>query len=130
MKTQLILSLAVTASLTTLTGCLRQEFTAADSGRSVALPAGTAFTVRLQSNGSTGYQWQLNAIDQAVVANTGQIYIGPAVPIPGAGGFEEWDFVTQAAGTTTLQMSYRQPWDPDSPPAETFELTVTVPTGP
>lgn len=125
-------AIATLVSLTALSGCpvpQTREFTAHDSGRTVTLPAAADFTVRLESNATTGYQWQLDALDQAVVLNTSHDYIGPAVPMPGAGGTEEWNFVTQAVGTTTLQMSYRRPWEPDAPPASTFELTVTVAAG-
>jgi inhibitor of cysteine peptidase len=129
MTIKLIFALAVIVSLTAPTGCLRpetREFTARDSGRTVTLPIGTHFTVRLASNVSTGYGWQLTALDQAVVRNTGNHYIAPEAPLPGAGGVEEWDFAVQATGTTTLEMEYRRPWEQGAPPVDTFELTVVV----
>jgi len=129
MYNRAILTIALSAALAVLTGCpspKTREFTASDNGRTLTLPAGTHFTVRLESNITTGYSWQLDAVDPAVVLNTGNNYVGPTAPMPGAGGHEDWEFVTQAAGTTTLQMAYRRPWETDNPPAETFALTITV----
>jgi inhibitor of cysteine peptidase len=132
MQNNLVFTIAISAALAVLTGCpspKAREFTASDNGRTVTLPTGTHFTVRLASNITTGYSWQLDALDQAVVLNSGNNYIGPAAPMPGAGGYEDWDFVTQAAGTTTLHMAYRRPWEQGSPPADTFALTITVTAG-
>ncbi len=130
MPTRPILTIAVIAALAALTGCPprseTQEFTASDNGRSITLPDGTHFTVRLESNVTTGYQWQLAALDQAVVLNTGNRYVAPETPLPGAGGSEEWDFVAKLAGLTTLKMEYRRPWEQKTPPTDTFELTIFV----
>ena len=101
-------------------------YTASDSGRTVTLASGTHFKVQLASNATTGYAWELRALDETIVAQVGDQYIAPNSDLVGAGGAEEWEFAAQAAGTTTLQMEYRRSWETDTPAPETFELTIEV----
>jgi inhibitor of cysteine peptidase len=132
MYAQWAVRLPVFALLAGLAGCLPRsevtEYTASDSGRTVMLASGTHFKVRLASNATTGYAWELRALDETIVAQVGNQYIAPDTDLVGAGGAEEWEFAAQAAGTTTLQMEYRRSWEPDTPAPETFELTIQVVT--
>jgi predicted secreted protein len=121
------------ALLAALAGCHLPaqvtRFAARDSGRTVTLTGGTHITVRLASNITTGYAWELHALDETIVAEVGHQYIAPALELPGAGGAEEWEFVAQSAGSTKLQMGYRRPWETNTPALETFELTIQVVAG-
>jgi len=125
-----IVRLPVFALLAGLAGCLPPaevvEYTASDSGRTVTLTSGTHFKVQLASNATTGFAWELHALDETIVAQVGNQYVVPDTDLVGAGGAEEWEFVAQAAGSTTLQMEYRRSWETDTPALETFELTIQV----
>jgi len=93
----------------------------------VVLPVTGKVIVTLESNGSTGYQWQLASLDQAILENTEQTYIPPETELIGAAGTERWVFVARHAGETALRMEYRRPWEPpETEPARTFSVTVTV----
>ena len=97
------------------------------NGSTVTVSVSEQIVVTLVSNASTGYQWELTQLDTAVLENTAQTYVAPAIAIPGAPGSERWEFVARAAGTTTLRLEYRRPWeDQEVDPADTFEVTVTV----
>lgn len=103
-------------------------FTESDNGRVVTLPAGTHFTVKLESNRSTGYAWTLlSPTTSAVVAHTGNEYIAPTSALPGASGYEQWYFVTESSGTATVWLEYVQSGVSGSTPAQLFQLAVTVP---
>lgn len=102
------------------------EYTEADNGRTVTLAAGTHFTVKLASNATTGYQWDLTSLNSAVLSYVQNRYIPPTSSIPGAGGSEEWEFTARAIGTGSLRMDYLRPSDWSGTPAQTFQLTVIV----
>ena len=102
------------------------SFVADDSGRDVTVDVGAKLIVKLASNPSTGYAWELDELDTAVVEHTTTSFrTSCLIPTPGCGGTDTWTFTAVAPGTTLLRMIYHQSWE-DEEPAETFELNVTV----
>ncbi len=101
---------------------------AADSGKQVTLAVGGILTITLESNITTGYSWNENATisDRTVVNQTSHKYQPPANQIPGAGGQEVWTFTGLAPGNATISMEYKRPFEPNNPPANTFNVTVIV----
>ncbi len=93
---------------------------------SVRLLAGGTLTIKLFSNGSTGYQWSNPAqlSDPTVLEQTGHQFIPPIVPDPGAGGQEEWTFRATGRGNCVVYTEYKR--SSDTVPNWTFTLTVTV----
>lgn len=93
----------------------------------IAAKVGERFSVELASNPSTGFEWAATVADPAVVTLNGGSYLAPAEQIPGAGGYERFSFTAATAGTTTITVEYRRPFDPaGQPAAETAVYTVTV----
>lgn len=89
--------------------------------------AGKEFTITLQSNRSTGYQWKLaKPLDKAVVKMMSSQYILPSKPIPGAGGEEVWVFKAVARGETQIHMEYVRPWEKGQAPARTATYSIVV----
>lgn len=105
-----------------------QSLTSADAGKAVNLAVGGELTVTLESNITTGYSWTENAVisDGAVLQQTSHKYQPPAEAIPGRGGQEIWTFNALATGTATVSVEYKRPFEPNNPPANIFEITVTV----
>ncbi len=100
----------------------------ASSGKELTLAVGGTLTVTLESNVTTGHRWDENVNIGAttVMRQTNHKYQSPATPIPGAGGREVWKFKALKAGKSTISMVYKRPFEPNSPPARTFTLTVVV----
>ena len=100
------------------------------SGKKVSVAVGGWLTVTLDSNPSTGFSWALaENSDESVLQEAGHQYVAPetsGTPVPGKGGEEVWIFRALKEGTSTISMEYKQPWDEDTEPAETFDLTVVV----
>ncbi|HUU96054.1 MAG TPA: protease inhibitor I42 family protein [Phycisphaerae bacterium] len=119
-----VLAVSVGGCLTPLANIYLDE---SANGSTVTASVSTLIVVMLASNASTGYQWELAQLDTSVLENTADTYLPPAIAIPGAPGSERWEFVARAAGTTTLRLEYRRPWETQElDPADTFEVTVTV----
>ena len=98
-----------------------------DSDRSLVLPVGATFEVRLPSRPGTGYTWGVTHADPKVVAQQGPPSSQPVGPAqPGRAALETLPFVARGPGATKLEIAYRRPWEQGAPPARTFTLEVTV----
>ena len=100
-------------------------YTAADSGATVAARVGERFTVSLDENPTTGYQWDMKAGPGLTLV--GDEFVGPSPspsPLMGAGGTHSWVFKADKAGTLTLTGLYVRPWEADGKSAADFSLTI------
>ena len=99
------------------------------SSKPIKAKAGTEFSLTLESNRTTGYQWQLDKpLDESVVKLVRNEYKSPeAAGVVGAGGKEVWTFKAVAEGKTVIVMKYVRPWEKDQAPAKRakFELRIT-----
>lgn len=110
-------------------GAAPVQLTAADVGRHIDLRLGQEIEVRLEANPTTGYRWQMVREAPAVLDSLAAETYAPAPAAPrvvGGGGTMRWRFRAARAGHDSLQLVYRRPWEPDSPPAQTFSCEVTV----
>lgn len=103
--------------------------TEAENNGAVQVPAGGTLLVRLPSNRTTGFTWQLAQNDAKRLKPIGQPqYEAPPAGRAGAGGFQVFRF--QAAGAAgseaTLQLNYLQPFDKQAKPGKTYTLTVRI----
>ena len=101
----------------------------ADNGGQIELELGKLLVVTLESNPSTGYQWELVENNDSVLKQFGQKeYKPPETSNPrvvGAGGWEIFRFKAISAGQTTLELVYHRSWE-DAEPLKTFSIQVEV----
>jgi inhibitor of cysteine peptidase len=78
----------------------------------------TSFTLRLPSNPTTGFSWQLAKIDpQALFLRKSHYIPNPSSRMIGAPGIQEWEFGLQPFfyerkhGRTLLVFVYQRPWE-------------------
>ena len=113
----------VRASGDTAAPAIDLELDERSNGGAVVVPVGGRMVVTLSSNASTGYRWEVAGLDQEIMDNTEHRDQPPA----GAPGAQRWVFAARRAGETTLVLEYRRSWDPpETPPAGTYTLSVTV----
>ncbi len=102
------------------------------AGQEVIVPVGGLLTITLESNPSTGFQWELTGIsDPTVLELVGHEFIAPEatddeIPIVGAPGTEVWNFRALRVGRSTIFMEYSQPWEGGTKATQTFVVTVVV----
>jgi inhibitor of cysteine peptidase len=100
-----------------------------DSGQAVELAVGDRLAVQLESNPTTGFQWNPAAApDRAVLTLAGKGYEpseNAEEGLVGAGGTETWTYEAAGAGTTKVELEYYRPFDPGDV-AGRFTVTVTV----
>jgi len=100
-------------------------YTAADDGTTVEASVGEQFTVSLEENPTTGYEWDMKAGPGLTLV--GDEFMGPSPspsPLMGAGGTHAWVFKADKAGTLTLTGLYVRPWEADGKSAADFSLTI------
>jgi len=111
---------------TTATGPKTVAVTDSDNGKDVELNQGDTLEVTLAGNPTTGYIWEQVDPDTAVLRQAGQTEFKPDSSAIGSPGQFYLRFDAAGPGKTTLQMQYSRSFEPDTPPAQTFSLSVTV----
>lgn len=104
------------------------EVTAAEAGKIVRAAVGNLVTITLQSNPSTGYNWELRDFDygvaafyksETIAADSGNVLFGAPTKT----------VVTLQAvkpGTQEVKLVYRRLWEPPDRVAETFQFQLQV----
>ncbi|MBA4389779.1 MAG: hypothetical protein C0399_02445 [Syntrophus sp. (in: bacteria)] len=88
---------------------------------------GKAVSITLDSNPTTGYQWQLaNPVDEKVLKLISSEYRPPKTKKLGAGGKEVWTFKALSTGQTIINFEYVRPWEKDRGAAEQATFTIKV----
>lgn len=93
----------------------------------ITVAAGATFSIELESNPTTGYEWVVQVSNSAVVTAGASTYLPPADVKPGAGGYQRIAFTAVSAGTATITLEYRRSFEPPSTPTvDTVTYDVTV----
>ena len=114
-------------TLTVIVDSKAPVYVMADSGTTVKPGVNSVFTVALEENPTTGYQWAMSAEGESV-ALLSDIYVmdGAAPGMVGVGGTHFFYYQAESAGTSVINGVYKQAWMETSPEDETFTLTAEV----
>lgn len=92
---------------------------------------GDTLTLSLESNHTTGYSWEIHGLDRSAL-QVKRTYIADKAPVSeegepmvGTGGRDVFTFKAWKPGTTTLTLSYEQPWK-GGEKGEAYDLTITA----
>ena len=102
------------------------QLTEADTGRLFELRVGDTLEVTLPGNPTTGFQWEVSEINSAILEPLGEPKFEPSSNAVGSGGNVTLRFETIGIGQTELKLIHRRSFEEDVPPAQTFEVTITV----
>lgn len=98
-----------------------------DPTRPVAVNAGQTFTLRLRSNPTTGYIWELaDPLKEGVLSLIGRKYQADKTDRVGASGTEIWTFKAGGTGEARINLQYVRPWEKDTPPVQTTQFRINV----
>ena len=102
----------------------------ADPRKPLKVMVGQEFTLRLASNRTTRYQWQLaEPPDEGIVKLVGTRYVEPKTKLAGAGGEEAWSFKAVSKGKALIAMKYVRPWEKNTAPTKSTVVVVQVEQG-
>ncbi|MBS3820288.1 MAG: hypothetical protein GVY16_02035 [Planctomycetes bacterium] len=105
---------------------------AGDAGKTRQAQVGELIAIDLKGNPTTGYAWVLDGIDGRAIRQVGSVkFVKPQAEADqkrrlGAGGVFHATFQAVEAGTATVSLAYRRPWEKDKEPARTFSVTIDV----
>ncbi len=101
-----------------------------DTNSQVEIEKGQILVVTLESNPTTGYQWELVENQGTILEQMGEAEFKPSEtgepPLVGAGGWEIFHFNAISPGQMTLQLIYHRPWEEGVEPINTFSIEVIV----
>jgi inhibitor of cysteine peptidase len=95
-------------------------------GLQVNLGRGDFLLVRLESNPSTGYSWEIINNDEAILRPLGDSVFRASSSAVGAGGTETFQFEAIEEGTSVLRMIYHRSFEEDEEPLNTFLQRVVI----
>lgn len=98
----------------------------------ITVQKGSNFIIRLESNSSTGYKWDLSKpLDSKKIKLVKSIYQNPeqkdpSMPIVGASGMELWEFSPLKSGTTSITLKYHRPWEKSTLDSEQITFKINI----
>lgn len=104
----------------------------ASNGETLNIHVGDTISVALPQNASTGYTWVHKNVFHGVMKQHGSKTTSNFEPgtnvgtLVGQPSVETWTYVAVKPGTATIRMEYMRPWEKDTEPSNTFEVTVNV----
>lgn len=97
-----------------------------DPAAAIHAKTGHRFAIVLESNATTGYQWQVTVSDDVIVRLVSQDYQAPSTELIGAGGHQVFELEAVGPGGATLNFEYLRPWENGVAPIDTRAFTVNV----
>jgi len=94
-------------------------------GSTVNASTGDFFSIRLEENPSTGYQWNLTTSDGIKIVED-KFEPPENEDVVGAPGFHVWTFRIMDNGTQQVDAIYKRPWENLTGEEETFSLVLEV----
>lgn len=100
------------------------------SGSQIELKKGQTLVFTLESNPTTGFQWEVTENDESILQQKGEAEFKSSEtrnpPASGKGGTETFRFDAQSTGNVTLKLVYHRSWEKDIEPLKTFTLQIKV----
>lgn len=106
-----------------------KTYTESNDGDSLNLKINDLIIIRLESNPTTGYKWNLSE-----ESNSGIISLVSSEftekeskeNLVGAGGFETLTFKAVSSGSTAIILTYNRSWETDVQPEKSYRLNISV----
>lgn len=87
---------------------------------------GDTLEVILKGNPTTGYNWEVDYVDSAILRQVGKTEFKADRKTRGSGGIITMRFEALASGQTVLRLIYHRPFEKGVPPVQTLEVAVVV----
>ncbi|MGC1906984.1 MAG: protease inhibitor I42 family protein [Candidatus Acidiferrum sp.] len=94
-------------------------------GRDLTMNVGDTVELSLAENPTTGFRWDFASKPEPVCTIAKDAFDAETGSL-GKGGTHHWEFQAVRAGTGTVKLEYRRPWEKDTPAADKFSLTLRV----
>ena len=97
-----------------------------DEGKTITAKAGGEFVIVLDSNPTTGYEWQEKHDDAMVKLVDSKYEPGQNAKkgMVGAGGAHYFRFKALKAGATQITLTYKRSWEQESAEQKVFNVSI------
>lgn len=97
-----------------------------DAGQEIEIGVGDEFIVALESNPTTGYQWEVDFDESFLELVLDEFEPGEAEEgMVGVGGKQKFTFEGLKAGETELTLTYKRSWEEDFAEQKVFVVSIT-----
>jgi predicted secreted protein len=103
------------------------RLTEEDNGVLAELGQDQTLVISLESNPSTGYAWEVAAINEDVLHQVGEAEFEQHSPLLGAPEKQILRFKSVGEGQSTLKLVYRRPWEKGVEPIGEYSIQVVGP---
>ena len=101
-----------------------KEYT--DAGQEIEIGVGNRFIIALESNPTTGYQWEANFNESFLELVLDEFETGETEEgMVGVGGEQKLTFEGLKTGETELTLTYKRPWEEDFAEQKVFVVSIT-----
>ena len=94
-----------------------------DKSKDFVIKVGEEFTIKLDSNPTTGYRWQ-PSFDDSILTLISTEFI-PTSKMLGSHGMEYFNFKARKVDTTLVKMIYTRSWEKETIKEIEFPVTIT-----
>ena len=98
----------------------------ADQGKTVPVHQGSAITIRLDENPTTGYRWDVKEGSNQIIEFQKSEYLIESETETGRGGTRIFRFKAKSIGEETVQLKLRRSWEPDDVFLKEFRIVIFV----
>lgn len=102
------------------------QVTMADNGSSVELSRDDTLAVSLKENPTTGFRWEIDIVDEAVLSLARSTFMTAQDAGIGGGGVRQFEFSAVSPGECQIGLKLWRSWTGDSSIRERFSLRVRV----
>ncbi len=129
-KALVIMAVFILLATGVLTGCsgTKTAVTFSEPGNTVDVAANKEFTISLQANPTTGYDWQ-PVFDAAYLSQVKKEYKQDdhsGVQLVGSGGTDFFTFKALKAGQTQIMLTYYRAWETPKPEDKQQVYNITI----
>ncbi len=97
-----------------------------DQGKIFEANQGELIVIRLEENPTTGYQWEVGAVDSQIIEILDSDYSPTSETGVGGGGTHTFHLRAKSPGRGKIQLRLRRSWEPVNEAIERFEVTILV----
>jgi predicted secreted protein len=97
-----------------------------DNGALVEVILGSKVTVELEENPATGHQWMISGVDEVFLVPEGDAFLVGEQMGLGAAGVRRVFFRAKGAGSTSLSLIKKRPWQSNKDATGAFKLAVRI----
>ena len=106
-----------------------ESYAMSNNNSDISVEIEGTFGISLESNPTTGYEWDVKECDYSVLELVNTDYVtakNQSPPVVGAGGLQKWTFRGLKDGETTLKLVYLRSWEGEDSAVNEYLLHITV----